>query len=173
MRGQFSIGAEFDFLSPSELEEGLSKHAKHLSGLLDSSGVKYRRLPLLSGTASGGVLDIGGDTGAGVTWNGNPVGPKQGNAWIIGLLSVNGLTATPVADIVNLYINGAGSSNAWWQFNGANFAYTFGDGQIVLLPGETLRLASPGTIAATGTISLIGSVRSEVPAEKLGGVVSR
>jgi hypothetical protein len=169
VRAKFEIGAEFETLTKDELHDELGAAVTQVRESM--RGVKYRRLPQLSGTAQGGVLDIGGDSQAG--WNGNRVGPREGYAWIIGLLSVTGLTSGAVPDIVNLFINGAGSSLQWWQFNGNNFAYTFGDGQLVLLPGETLRLASVGAFAAAGTVTLIGSVRNELPAEKLGYAVVR
>ena len=171
MRAKFEIGAEFETLTRDELSSELGTVVTAIRET--SRGYKYRRIPQLSGVASGGVLNIGGDAGAGTTWNGSPVGPREGFAWILGLVTVNGLTSGTTPDIVNLYINGAGSSNAWWQFNGNNFAYTFGDGELVLYPGETLSLQSVGTIAATGRITLTGSVRTQVPAEKLGRAADR
>jgi hypothetical protein len=174
VRARLELGAELDLLSPGELDKSLDRVAGNIKRHMDSSaGVKYRRIPQLSGTAATGVLNIGGDAGAGVTWNGQPVGPGQGYAWILGLVTVAGLTAGAVPDIVNLFINGAGSNIPWWQFNGNNFAYTFGDGELVLYPGETLSLQSVGAFAATGRITLTGSVRSQVPAEKLGRAADR
>jgi hypothetical protein len=167
---RLELGAELDVLTKDELDRSLKNHAGELDGL--ARAVKYRRLPPLSGTASGGVLDIGGDAGAGVTWPGNPVGPAQSWAWEIGLLSVTGLTGGATPDVVNLYIQGAGSAYQWWQFNGNSFAYTFGGGELVLLAGESLRLASVGTFAATGRVTLIGSIRSQTPMQKLGLVTA-
>ncbi len=168
-RVRLEVGAELDLLNKRELDQSLAPALDFVRE--QQRGVKYRRLPQLSGLPSGGALNIGGDVGAGVTWSGAPVGPAQGFAWVIGLLSVNGLASGVSPDVVNLYINGAGSSLAWWQFNGNNFAYTFGDGQLVLMPGETLSLVSVGTVAATGRITLTGSVRAQVPSQKLGLVV--
>ena len=166
MKVKIEVGAELDLLNKTELDHSLGKAV----GLIreQGRGLKYRRLPQLAGQAAAGALDIGGDSPAG--WNGNRVGPTQGNAWEIGLLSVAGLTAGATPDIVNLYIIGAGSALPWWQFNGNNFAYTFGRGELILLPGETFRLA--GTIAAAGTVTLFGSVRSQMPAERLGAITA-
>lgn len=175
-KAKFEIGAEFDILNKGELDKSLTAAVAGARAIVreELRGKKYRRLPQLAGVASGGVLNIGGDAGGGPggTWNGNPVGPGQGYAWEIKLLSVTGLTsggATP--DIVNLYILGAGSALAWWQFNGNNFAYTFGAGDLVLLPGERLQLQSVGTFAATGMVTLAGSVW-QYPAEMFGKVAA-
>ncbi|HEY2089896.1 MAG TPA: hypothetical protein VGH54_28230 [Mycobacterium sp.] len=165
-RVKLELGAELDMLTKPELDESLTEAAKLVREQV--RGVKYRRLPQLAGIASGGVLDIGGDANAGGTsWNGQPVGPDQGWAWEIRLLGVAGLTTGATPDIVNIYIRGAGSALPWWQLNGNNFSYTFGKGALVLLPGETLRMASTGTFAATGTVTLFGSA-TQLPAEQLG-----
>jgi hypothetical protein len=155
------IGSQIETVTPAELERAFFEQDEKLAAQL--AGIKYRRLPILSGTAQSGVLDIGGDKPAG--WSGHQVGPASGYMWEVKLLAVNGLTTGTTPDIVNLYILGAGSSLAWWQFNGNNFAYTFGHRELVLLPNEYLRLASVGTFAATGTVSLTGSV-IQAPAER-------
>lgn len=161
------FGSTVDLITPAEVEEILLKRDTQERARL--AGIKYRRLPPLSGTAQSGKLDIGGDNPAG--WSGHPVGPAAGYQWEVRLLSVNGLTSGSTPDIVNLFIQGAGSSFAWWQFNGNNFAYTFGRAELVLLPTESLRFASVGTFAATGTISIVGSV-VQSPAEKFGEVIA-
>jgi hypothetical protein len=166
---KLELGAELDILDHRQLDHSLDRFAGMIRE--EARGMKYRRIPQLAGQAVAGVLDIGGDSPAG--WSGAKVGPASGFAWEISLITVAGMTAGGSPDIVNLYIIGAGSAIPWWQFNGNNFAYTFGKGQLVLLPGETLRLASVGTFAATGTITLTGSVRAQMPAEKLGYVAAR
>jgi hypothetical protein len=167
-RVKLELGAELVTLTQGELDQSLGRAVETLRE--EQRGVKYRRIPQLTGTPSGGALDIGGDNNVGTQWSGNAVGPSQGWAWELGLVSVAGLTPGTTPDIVNLCITGAGSSLPWWQFNGNNFAYTFGRGELVLQPGERLRLVSVGTIAATGAITLFGSVRAQAPAEKLGRV---
>jgi hypothetical protein len=164
-RVRLELGAELDMLTKPELDQSLTAAAQMMREQV--RGVKYRRLPQLSGTASGGVLDVGGDVNAGGnSWSGQSVGPDQGWAWEIRLLSIAGLTTGATPDIVNIYIRGAGSALPWWQLNGNNFSYTFSKGALVLLPGETLRMASTGTFAATGTVTLFGSV-TQLPAEQL------
>ena len=160
---ELHAGGRMETTTPAELHQALVRQDERLRA--DLAGIKWRRLPRLFGTAVSGVLDIGGDSKAG--WNGQPVGPASGFAWSIKLGTVAGLTTGATPDIVNLYIQGANSSVPWWQFNGNNFAYTFGKGDLVILSGESIRLASVGTFVATGTITLLGSVW-QVPQEELG-----
>jgi len=167
-RVKLELGAELDTLTKPELDHSLGRAVDMIRQ--EQRGLKYRRIPQLAGTPSAGALDIGGDNNVGTQWNGNAVGPNQGWAWELGLVSIAGLTAGSTPDIVNLLITGSGGSLPWWQFNGNNFAYTFGRGELILLPGERLRLVSVGTIAAAGPITLFGSVRSQTPAEQLGRV---
>jgi hypothetical protein len=167
---KLELGAELDTLSKNELDQSLGAVVAAVRE--EQRGIKYRRIPQLSGTATGGSLDIGGDNNVGTQWFGTPVGPREGWAWELGLVTVAGLTAGTSPDVVNLMIVGAGSSIPWWQFNGNSFAYTFGRGELVLLPGERLRLVSVGTIAATGAITLTGSIRAQAPAERLGRVTT-
>jgi hypothetical protein len=170
---RLELGAELDTLTKGELDHSLGAAVAMVRE--EQRGLKYRRIPQLSGVAAGGVLNIGGDVGGGPggTWSGASVGPHEGWAWELGLITVSGLTFGSVPDIVNMYIVGAGSAISWWQFNGNNFAYTFSGGSLVLLPGERLQLISVGTFAATGTITLTGSIRSQMPAEKLGRVTAQ
>lgn len=181
MKVKLDLGAELDFVTPAELDKSLDRLHSQAQAIERErlAGAKYRRLPQLAGQAAsgGGGLNIGGDitgvTASGApTWNGQSVGPNQGYVWDIGLLSVAGLTPGSTPDIVNLFIRGAGSSLPWWQFNGNNFAYTFGRGELLLLPGETLQLVSQGTFAATGTVTLFGSIRNQVVAEMIGKVTA-
>jgi hypothetical protein len=117
---------------------------------------KSMRLPLLTGKAASSALSIG---------QALQVGPDSGYAWSLRRVIVNGLTTGVTPDVVNLYVNDT-SSQPLWQFNGNNFGYTFGKLELVINPGEVLLLASVGTFAATGLITLSGSM-IELPAEML------
>lgn len=164
---KFEIGAELDMLDKGEFRAGLAEHRALQGDPL--AGKKYRRLPPLRGAAVAGALNIGGD----VPWPplpgapagpATPVGPQQGWVWSIKLLSLNGLAA---GDVVNLFINGANSSAAWWQFTSTAFFSKFGKGDLMVLGGESLSLQSAGAFTSTAQITLIGSLW-QVPAEKIG-----
>ena len=95
--------------------------------------VKHMELPqILLGTAASNVLAIGEVSGI-------VLGPRQGYAWAVRRLVVDGLTSGSTPDVVNLYKHGFPSSDLAptippaWQFNGNNFGYTFGKGELTLL----------------------------------------
>ncbi len=124
-------------------------------------GIKYARMPVLSGTASGGTLSMGGHTSPDV------IGPEMGQAWVIRHLWISGLTSGTTPDKANLLVN----NQTWWQFNGNNFAYTFGPGELVLQQGEAWQITSTGTFAATGAIQFGGGYWL-VPGEMLARLVA-
>lgn len=157
---ELKAGVKFDVLSKGELDSSLMHYfaARETARL---RGLKYMRLPeYLSGKASSSAISLGIERGQ------KPVGPGEGYAWTFRRLLVNGLTSGASPDVVNLY-RGSSGTQPLWQFNGNSFAYTFGKGDIVLLGGETLALASVGTFSATGQVTLSGEL-IEVPAELLG-----
>ncbi len=119
-------------------------------------GIKVMRLPQISGKASGSALSIGAAAN---------IGPAAGYAWSLRRVIITGMTTGATPDVVNLY-TGDVNSQPLWQFNGNNFGYTFGKLEQVIQPGEILLLASVGTFAATGIITMSGSL-VEVPAEML------
>lgn len=158
MRQQITAGGYFDFLTNEEFQEMMGHHFDDFIREV-VRGIKYIRMPLLTGTASGGVLTIG---------QGNTItAPEQGYAWSFKRLAVSGLTTGTSPDIVNLY-RGDNLINPVWQFNGNNFAYTFGKLDMVLLAGENFVLN--GTITSTSQITLTGDA-IEVPQEMLGKLV--
>ena len=140
-------------------QDALSAHRRE-----SLRGIKWMRLPVMQATASGGAVTLDEHTAK------IGLGPEQGYAWSITRLVVDGLTAGATPDIVNLYRNGIASQPPLWQFNGNNFGYTFNRLELVLLPGDTLKLASTGSFAATGLIRLTGEL-IEVPAEMLAKLV--
>jgi hypothetical protein len=127
-------------------------------------GVKWLRLPIMQALPSGGAVTLDEHTA-----HAEP-GPQQGYAWSITRMIVDGLTSGTTPDVVNLYRNGITGQPPLWQFNGNNFGYTWGIGQMILSPGDTLKLASTGTFAATGLIRVTGEL-FEVPAEMLSKLV--
>lgn len=152
-----------DFLTKSELQETLHGTVTHkIDAIIREMhrAETFMRLPLIQGVASGGNLTIT-----------SQVGPYQGYAWDIGLLGIAGLTPGTTPDVVNMYFNG-GANVPWWQFNGNSFAYTFSRGQMIMLPGETITLQSVGAFAATGSVTMFGMIRTEMPSEKIAAVIS-
>jgi hypothetical protein len=145
-------GAQMDVPNRAEIAEIVSAQLRELY-----RGVKVLRIPLITGTASGSALSIG---------QAQVVGPDSGYAWSVRRMVVSGMTTGVTPDVANLYVNST-TSPPLWQFNGNNFGYSFNDGELVINPGEIMLLASVGTFAATGLITVSGQV-VEVPAEMLG-----
>lgn len=154
MRVTIRGGEQADIATPGEVREIFGAELREAA-----RGVKWMRLPLLSGAIANSAITLG------ITKGQPPVGPEQGYAWAITRLVVTGLKAAATPDIVNVYLNDNFSGPVWWQFNGNNFGYTF-DPPLILTPGDTLSLQNSGSISATGTVSLSGELW-QVPAEML------
>lgn len=157
---RFDLGQTADVLSPGE-------HRSTLRGELEAAeraretGRKWMHLPPLQGTAAAGVLLLG---------HAAPVcGPMSGYIWSVSRLVVTGLTTGATPDIVNFFLNDSrgGAAPVWWQLNGNQFGETFGRGQLLIMPGETLICRSLGSFAATGTITVTGDLE-QVPAQMQG-----
>ncbi len=157
MKIKLDFGTEIDILTQKELDESLAR-ANDAAARAFLRGAQLKGIPRLIGPASSGSLLLGQE--------GDTVGPRQGFVWSIMRLAVNGLTAGASPDIVNLYF-GSSNNPAEWQFNGNNWAYTWGRGQFPVLPGQTLVLANVGTFASTETIIMTGTIW-ELPAEMAG-----
>jgi hypothetical protein len=133
--------------------------------LVQARGVKWMRLPVITGTASSSTLTLDESHGAPI------VGPEGGYAWSLRRIVIDGMTSGTTPDVVNMYRNSTGvGSPPLWQFNGNNFGYTFGRLEMVLNGGDTLKFLSVGTFAATGLIRVSGEL-VEVPAEMLWKLV--
>lgn len=146
MKTVIEPGASIDTLTKGELSEELAAQTQAAYRQLARS-VKYLRLTPQSTAVKNSAFVLDGTTLS--------TGPREGFVWTVRRLGVAGLTAGPTPDVANLYRNGTTGLPAW-QFNGNNFIYTFGKGEMLLLPGETLSLVSLGTIAATGQVTLFG-----------------
>jgi hypothetical protein len=156
-RVKFDVGMTADLLSPEE-------HRAHLDGMARNieverlRGVKHMRLPSLQGTATGGVLLLGQAAPS--------CGPRDGFAWSIRCLVVDGLTASATTpDVVRFYLNNP-TGNTFWELNGNSFGQTFGRLERTMYPGDTLLLANSGAFAATGVITVTGEL-IECPMEML------
>jgi hypothetical protein len=123
-------------------------------------GVKWMRLPVMQATVAATAVTLD-DT------NNPQVGPEQGYAWSLTRVVVDGMATGSTPDVVNMFRNAETSQPPLWQFNGNNFGYTFGLGQVVLLSGDRLQFKNSGALSATGLIRATGEL-VEVPAEMLG-----
>lgn len=132
-RAKFEIGAEFDTLSPAELDKLLRDQDVRQQRSL--AGIKYIRMSPLQGFPVSGVLDIGGDTIATLAsgasaWSGRQIGPAQGNAWQVKRLSVSGLSAgsaatTTVSTAAGTITAGAGSAALGNGVSATGFTLSF------------------------------------------------
>ena len=168
MRQLIAGGQHIDALTPAELSAfwAEQQQAQSARDRERYRSVKHMRLPqTLSGKPASSAITLGVSKGQ------QAVGPALGWSWVVRRLIVSGLTSGASPDVVNLYLNDAFNYPPVWQFNGNNFGYTFGKGEIVLYGGDTFSLQNSGTIAATGLITLAGEV-VEVATERLGEYLS-
>jgi hypothetical protein len=151
-------GASYDLPNAEEIRKIVGEQVR-----TEERGVKWLRLPAMTGTPSGSALTLDDK-------NNQPVGPEQGYAWNLRRIVVDGLTSGANPDLINMYRNATTGQPPLWQFNGNNFGYTFSKGEMTLSPGDTLKFASVGTFAATGLIRVTGELL-QVPAEMLAKIL--
>jgi hypothetical protein len=157
---QASLGLHFAGLQKSV--DGIDQRVRdYITAQNDKyRGVKHFRLPLMQGTVAGAAFSIGELSGV-------VCGPEEGYAWAIRRLLVTGLARGATPDVAQLFRSSSAQQGGFlWEFNGNNFGYTFGKGELSLMPGDRLQLNNFGAItAAAGTqITLQGEV-DETPAE--------
>lgn len=150
-----SAGATVDVLTQDELQDSLHDQWA-MEQVERGRGVKHlSRIPVISGTVAGGNVAIPANPPSGC-------GPNQGYKWGIRRLSIDGLTTA--ADVVAIYKNEVMPKSRVAQFTGAAPFVTFGKGQCVLQPGDTIVCANVGALTSTGTLTVNGEA-TEVPAE--------
>lgn len=159
MKNIIQPGATIETLTQNELHHELAGVSQEFFRQF-GRGVKYLRFGPVAANVANSAFTIDGSTGA--------TGPRSGFCWAIRRITVWGLATGSSPDLANLYRN-ANTGIPVWQFNGNNFAYTFGKLELLLLPGETLSLASSGTITATGQVSISGDLL-EVAAEEIAKI---
>jgi hypothetical protein len=152
-------GGTIDTLTQGELHTELASVSQEFFRQF-GRGVKYLRFGPLATPIASNAFTIDGSTAA--------LGPRSGFCWTIRRITVWGLATGSSPDLANLYRN-QNTGIPVWQFNGNNFAYTFGKLEMLLLPGETLSLVSSGTITATGQVSISGDLL-EVAAEEVSKI---
>jgi hypothetical protein len=122
-------------------------------------GVKHLRMPLMQATGAS-PFSMGESSG-------QQVGPEEGFAWCVTRLCIYGLTSGATPDVVNIFRGASLQEGGFlWQLNGNSPGSTFGNGELVLAPGDRLQVVSVGTFTSTAQITLSGEV-NEVPAEML------
>jgi hypothetical protein len=133
------LDAEIDTLNKAELDSSLDKNlAKHGAWEREAAfGLKHMDIPRMSGTPSGGVLNLGADQADQPT-----IGPMSGAVWGIKRLSVDGLAS---GDAVKIY---KGARFICWVSYQPGFV-TFGKGQCVLKGGDYLRVVGTGLTTTT------------------------
>ena len=125
-------------------------------------GLKPLRLPLVQATGAN-PFAMGGDT---LTASGQgPVSPDLGFVWSLKDLTITGLTSGATPDRIQILWAG----RVQWELNGNQYAQTWGSGQKIIHPGESISYRSvPGvTFQATGQIQAYGLVWN-VPGEMQG-----
>jgi hypothetical protein len=156
MQTRLELGATIDTLTRTEVSGALAEHAQEIYRQ-QARGCKYMRMPPAQAQISNSTFSLDGSRYG--------LGPREGFVWSLRRLAVSGLTAGTTPDVVNLYRNGT-SGLPIWQLNGNNWGATFGKCEFLLLGGETLSIASLGTVTATGQVTLTGDLL-EVPAEEI------
>lgn len=154
------LGAPIETLTQGELHTELAGVSQEIFRQF-GRGVKYLRFGPIPTTIAGNAFTLDGSSV-------NGLGPRSGFCWAIRRITVWGLANGTTPDVANLFRNQT-SGVPIWQFNGNNFAYTFGKLEMLLLPGETLSLVNSGTITATGQVSISGDIL-EVAAEEISKI---
>lgn len=165
MKTTLELGAQLDTLNAAELQQALDMQTQNWFRQY-ARGVKYMRFGPFTATIASSAFSFDG-SGAGQN---AATGPREGFVWTIRRLLATGLGTGATPDVINFYRNQA-TGIPVWQLNGNSFGVTFGKGEMVLLPGETLSFANSGTVTATGTVTVSGDV-FEVPGEEIYKLVS-
>lgn len=157
-RVKLDFGAEVDFLTKGELDESLT--ASRQAEIEQLRGKKPLRF-MEQATPASSAVTIGdpGTANAGAVL----IDPGQGYVWSLRHLVIEGLTSGATPDVMNVYRN----ARIIWQLNGNAFCQTFGRGEVLFNPGEALYFKSSGTMAATGQITVHGTIEN-LPAELIG-----
>lgn len=139
---RLELGAELDLLNKDEMASVLGHHGSWEREA--AFGLRQQDLPVMAGTAAGGVLNLGADQPSGTQ-----CGPKAGWYWAVHRISIDGLAS---GDAMKVYKDTRFVATIT-QASGS-FA-TFGKNGLVLKDGESLLVKGTG-LTATGLISVYG-----------------
>jgi hypothetical protein len=156
MKTRLRLDAEIDLLNKGELDDALDRSSSWEREA--AFGLRHQDLPRMIGTPSGGTLNLGADQPEG-TW----CGPKEGWYWAVSRISVDGLAS---GDAVKVYKD---TKFVGWITYQPGMA-TFGIRELVLKPGDFLRVTGSG-LTATGQVEMYGECVS-VPGPLMWKVLS-
>lgn len=157
MKQRIQAGAHIDAATPAEVRDAIASGFKswQTEAVI---GARFTRFSASVAVAAG-AFSIGGEASTG-----DSLGPPPGFIWDVRRLRVSGMGG---ADVASVYINDASPSsliaattdNATQTGTGAIFLW---DRQVVLQPGDNLRVVGTGLVATTGMVTLNGQVQ-ELP----------
>jgi hypothetical protein len=132
---RLELGAELDLLSRNEMDGLLDKHSSWEREA--AFGLRHQDLPRMMGsTDASGNLNLGGDQPE------QPFcGPKEGWYWAVSRVSVDGLASS---ESVKLYKD----TRFVCSISQATGTATFGMRELVLKPGDFLRVIAAGLTAS-------------------------
>lgn len=157
---RLQAGASIDILNQKELDHSLGSLA-HDSVIERGRGVKWMRMPTLSGTMTGTfpttTSKLGG-TGL--------CGPNPGYCWAVRRIAAINLSAS--TDQLYVYRNEpvVGQFIGAMVGQGATNFISFTNVQFVLAPGDELIIAPGASFSSSNVITITGEA-VEVPAEML------
>lgn len=147
---KLTAGAEFDTLTKTELLEALQVKPSWVSET--EHGIRFSRFTAQQIPASNAV-DFGGAAS-----QGELLGPQPGFIWDIRRLRLIGLHT---ADSVAIYQNDPNPSSQIDVSSSSNRTLYWSE-QVILYPGDALRIVATGLNATTTLVTITGMVR-EVP----------
>lgn len=160
MKQKFNVGSTLDMLTKDELGEtmhGVLKRGMQAWYAEACIGTRFARFTQ-QGTIVGNALDMGGEKDA------LPIGPDDGFAWNVMRLHISGLVA---ADVVTIGINDRTQATVIdTSADNGGFKTWYWSTQLVLLPGESLKIYGTGLSASTGIVTVSGQVQ-ELPVTQL------
>lgn len=159
MKQKFNVGSTLDMLTKGELTEGLHDVLKRGMQAWYAEaciGTRFTRFAV-QGNIKANTLDMGGERG-------QAIGPDDGFAWNIRRLHISGLNA---ADVVSIGINDQTAATLITTSADVLGGRTwFWGTNVVLQPGESLKIYGTGLNASTGVVTVSGQVQ-ELPVTQL------
>ena len=156
-------GAEIDVLNKHELHQTLQ------AWMVEAvKGIRPRRLAAVATIASN-AFTMGGEQDSNIN---NILGPEAGYLWMVRRIAITGPTLA--SDVTNVYIGRQDPQNlvypALTGLSSSTGYKSFSRDELVVNGGESLVIASTGSVAATGTVTVTLGV-TEIPVGLLWKIV--